>query len=164
MSDLSHKLQLEKEEMKQFGYKVIDTIVEHFDTENAKKPVALASREDMDLLFKIEAPENPTHYQEVLNFVVEKVLPNSTIVTHPKSYSFVPGPSNYVSVMADTLATGFNVFSGGWAASPAAAELEIISFQQKKVAEYLQVVVRWQILQLLSLPEDNVVVAIFQKP
>jgi glutamate/tyrosine decarboxylase-like PLP-dependent enzyme len=29
--------------------------------------------------------------------------------------------------MADTLATGFNVFSGGWAASPAAAELEIVT-------------------------------------
>lgn len=129
MSDTSHKLQLENEEMKQFGYKVIDAIVEHFDTENTKKPVALASREDMDTLFKIEAPEIPTHYEEVFNFVVEKVLPNSTIVTHPKSYSFVPGPSNYVSVMADTLATGYNVFSGGWAASPAAAELEIISMQ-----------------------------------
>ena len=41
-----------------------------------------------------------------------------------KINSFVPGPSNYVSTIADTLATGFNVFSGGWVASPAAAELE----------------------------------------
>lgn len=125
--DNSHKLQLNKEEMKQYGYQVIDTIVEHFTTENKKKPVALASREEMDLLFKTEAPENPTNYKEVLDFVTKKVLPNSNIVTHPKSYSFVPGPSNYVSVMADTLATGFNIFSGGWAASPAAAELEIVS-------------------------------------
>ncbi|QRM89870.1 aminotransferase class V-fold PLP-dependent enzyme [Lacinutrix sp. WUR7] len=125
--DNSHKLQLSKEEMKQYGYQVIDTIVEHFDTENSKKPVSLASREEMDLLFKTEAPEDPTNYKEVLDFVTEKVLPNSSIVTHPKSYSFVPGPSNFVSVMADTLATGFNIFSGGWAASPAAAELEIVT-------------------------------------
>jgi len=125
--DNSHKLQLSKEEMREYGYQVIDSIVEHFDTENTKKPVALASREEMDLLFKTEAPEEATNYKEVLDFVTEKVLPNSNIVTHPKSYSFVPGPSNYVSVMADTLATGFNVFSGGWAASPAAAELEIVT-------------------------------------
>ncbi|WP_452229372.1 pyridoxal phosphate-dependent decarboxylase family protein [Lacinutrix sp. MEBiC02404] len=125
--DNSHKLQLSKEEMKQYGYQVIDTIVAHFDTENTKKPVASASREEMDLLFKTEAPEEPTNYKEVLDFVTEKVLPNSNIVTHPKSYSFVPGPSNFVSVMADTLATGFNIFSGGWAASPAAAELEIVT-------------------------------------
>jgi glutamate/tyrosine decarboxylase-like PLP-dependent enzyme len=80
----------------------------------------------MDSLFKAEVPDEPTHHKEVLDFVVDNVLPNSNIVSHPKSYSFVPGPSNFVSVMADTLATGYNVFSGGWAASPAAAELEIV--------------------------------------
>ncbi|RBP29008.1 glutamate/tyrosine decarboxylase-like PLP-dependent enzyme [Oceanihabitans sediminis] len=127
LMDNAHKLQLSKEEMKQYGYQVIDAIVEHFDTERNKKPVALATREEMDLLFKTEAPDEPTNYKEVLQFVTDKVLPNSNIVSHPKSYSFVPGPSNYVSVMADTLATGFNVFSGGWAASPAAAELEIVT-------------------------------------
>ncbi|EDP71828.1 decarboxylase, pyridoxal-dependent [Flavobacteriales bacterium ALC-1] len=127
--DKTHKLQLSKEEMKHYGYQVIDTIVDHFDTEHDKKPVAYASREEMDSLFNIEVPEKATNYQEVLDFVVQKVLPNSNIVSHPKSYSFVPGPSNYVSVMADTLATGFNIFSGGWAASPAAAELEIVTMQ-----------------------------------
>lgn len=121
------KLQLSKDEMRQFGYHVIDTIVDHFSTEHSKKPVAFASREEMDSMFKVEVPSGPTDYKEVMDFVIEKVLPNSNIVSHPKSYSFVPGPSNYVSVMADTLATGFNVFSGGWAASPAAAELEIVT-------------------------------------
>ncbi|TXD83067.1 aminotransferase class V-fold PLP-dependent enzyme [Subsaximicrobium wynnwilliamsii] len=125
--ETSHTLQLSKDEMKQYGYQVIDAIVDHFDTERSKKPVALASREEMDTLFNREVPEDPTDFQTVFDLVTQKVLPNSNIVTHPKSYSFVPGPSNYVSVMADTLATGFNVFSGGWAGSPAAAELEIVT-------------------------------------
>jgi len=123
----AHKLELGKGEMKQIGYQIIDTIVEHFDTQNDKKPVAIASRQEMDDLFLESAPEEPSDAKEVLDFVIDKVLPNSNIVSHPKSYSFVPGPSNYISVMADTLATGFNIFSGGWAASPAAAELEIVT-------------------------------------
>ena len=123
----TEKLQLSKKDMKLYGYQVIDAIVEHFDTENSKKPVAYASREEMDSLFNMDVPKDSSSYQSVLDFVVNKVLPNSNIVSHPKSYSFVPGPSNYVSVMADTLATGFNIFSGGWAASPAAAELEIVT-------------------------------------
>jgi len=123
----THRLQLSKEDMKQYGYQVIDAIVDHFDTERSKKPVAFASRKEMDSLFNMEVPEEASSYQEVLDFVVKEVLPNSNIVSHPKAYSFVPGPSNYVSVMADTLATGFNIFSGGWAASPAAAELEIVT-------------------------------------
>ena len=124
---ISHKLQLNAQEMKDYGYQVIDAIVEHFIDETKKQPVVFGTREEMDSLFKTEAPEEPMNYKEVMDFVVDKVLPNSSIVSHPKSYSFVPGPSNYVSVMADTLATGFNIFSGGWAASPAAAELEIVT-------------------------------------
>ncbi len=125
--DYSHLLQLDKEEMKRYGYQVIDAIVDHFDTQNEKKPVTQATREEMDTLLDAPVPEKGMAPSEVLDFVVDHVLPHSNIVTHPKSYSFVPGPSNYVSVMADTLATGFNIFSGGWVASPAAAELEIIT-------------------------------------
>ena len=123
----SHKLQLSEKEMRAFGYEVIDTIVDHFVTEHKKQPVASATRAEMDTIFNTKIPDEPMNYQKVLDIVKTKVLPNSNIVSHPKSYSFVPGPSNFVSVMADTLATGFNIFSGGWAASPAAAELEIVA-------------------------------------
>jgi len=123
----AERLELTKEEMTTYGYHVVDAIVEHFDTQNQKLPVATASREEMDTMLLEEAPEKPMEAKKVLDFVLEKVMTQSNIVSHPKSYSFVPGPSNYISAMADTLATGFNVFSGGWAASPAAAELEIIT-------------------------------------
>lgn len=122
-------LELSKEEMKTYGTHVVDAIVEHYHTQNSKLPVAKGSREEMDSLFLEEAPENGSEPLDVLNFVLEKVMTNSTDMSHPKSYSFVPGPSNYISVMADALATGFNIFSGGWVASPAAAELEIITLQ-----------------------------------
>jgi aromatic-L-amino-acid decarboxylase len=122
-------LELSKKEMQEYGYQVVDAIVEHFDTQHEKLPVSLATREEMDDLFLEEAPEKASDPQKVLDFVLDKVVEKSTIVSHPKAFSFVPGPSNYISAMADTLATGFNIFSGGWAASPAAAELEIVTLQ-----------------------------------
>lgn len=122
-------LELSKEAMKTYGNQVVDAIIEHYDSQNNKLPVAMGSREEMDSLFLEEAPEKGSEPLDVLNFVLEKVMTNSTDMSHPKSYSFVPGPSNYISVMADALATGFNIFSGGWVASPAAAELEIITLQ-----------------------------------
>ncbi|GAA0717388.1 aminotransferase class I/II-fold pyridoxal phosphate-dependent enzyme [Aquimarina litoralis] len=125
--DLNAKLQLSKEDMKKYGYAIIDHIVSHFETQDSKKPVAIASREEMDELLTEDIPSSPTNAHDVLNFVMDQVIPQSTIVTHPKSFSFVPGPSNYISAMADTIATGFNIFSGGWAASPGAAELEILT-------------------------------------
>lgn len=123
----NEKLELSKEEMSQYGYQVVDAIVSHFDTQHKKLPVAQASRAEMDSLFLEEAPEKPSDPKAVLDFVLQQVMTQSQIVSHPKSFSFVPGPSNYISAMADTLATGFNIFSGGWAASPAAATLEIIT-------------------------------------
>ncbi len=119
-------LDLSKKEMQDFGYKVVDAIVEHFVTQNTKLPVAnTAKRKDMDTIFSEEAPENPMPANDVLKFVLDNVMPYSNIMTHPKTFAFVPGPSNYISVMSDVLATGFNIFAGGWIGSSAAAAIEI---------------------------------------
>ncbi len=116
------------EDMKSYGYKIVDLIAEHWDTIHTKKPFAEPkTRNDLDQVFLQEAPEQPMDSEKVLDFIVENVLPNSTYTSHPKFYSFVPGPSNFISTMADTLATGFNIFSGGWLVSSAAAELEIVT-------------------------------------
>tara|TARA_R100000353_G_scaffold26399_1_gene22387 strand:- start:19788 stop:21227 length:1440 start_codon:yes stop_codon:yes gene_type:complete len=120
-------LELSHDEMKAYGYEVVDAIVNHFATQNEKLPVVSGSRKEMEDLFLEDAPDNPTDPHEVLNFVLNEVMTKSNIVSHPKSYSFVPGPSNYISAMADSLASGFNIFSGGWQASPAAAEMEIVT-------------------------------------
>lgn len=125
--DLAKNLELDTKEMQEYGYKVVDAIVDHFATQNTKLPVASATREEMDSLFCEDAPEKSSDPKQVLEFVLKHVFPHSNIVSHPKSFSFVPGPSNYISAMADSLSSGFNIFSGGWAASPAAAEIEIVA-------------------------------------
>lgn len=120
-------LTLSEEEMKAYGYKVVDSIVAHFKNQHKKDPVFNASRQEMDSQFLEQAPEYGTKSEDVLDFVIHNVLEATDILSHPKAYSFVPGPSNYISAMADTLATGFNIFSGGWVNAPAAAELEIVT-------------------------------------
>lgn len=122
-----HTLSLSNSEMRQYGYRVIDTIVDHFETQNSKKPVSSATRREMDELFLENIPEQGTEANEVLDFAIKNVLNNNSISSHPKAFAFVPGPSNFISVMADALATGFNIFNGSWAASPAASELEIVT-------------------------------------
>ena len=119
------KLELSSEEMKAFGYEVMDAIIAHFETQNEKKPVAIATRKEMEQLYDENLPEKPEVPEKVLQFVLDQVMANSNVVSHPKSFSFVPGPGNFVSAMGDALASGFNIFAGGWAASPAAAQMEI---------------------------------------
>ncbi len=80
------RLQLSKEEMTSCGYQVVDAIVEHFETQDKKLPVAKGSRKEMDHLFLEEAPENPMDSKKVLNFVLKEVITKSTIVSHPKAF------------------------------------------------------------------------------
>jgi len=128
MQDGSHKLELSPEEMQAYGYKVVDAIVQHFVTQKDQYPVpSKSTRIEMDQIFLEMAPEESTDAHKVLDFILNDVMTKSNIVSHPKSYSFVPGPGNFISSMADALASGFNIFSGGWMASPAAAELEIVT-------------------------------------
>lgn len=125
---MKSEFDLSLDQMKSYGYKIVDLVAEHWHTHKEKKPVVtVASREEMNAVFLQEAPNEGSDANEVLDFVMNNVIPNSDVTIHPKFFSFVPGPSNYISTMADTLATGFNVFSGGWMMSPAAAELEIVT-------------------------------------
>lgn len=125
--DLKAPLTLSQDEMRQYGYKVVDLLVAHFDSLRSQKPVNLADRKQMDTLLQEAIPTEATSPDEVFNHVVKNVLSHIDLLTHPKFFSFVPSPSNYISVMADTIASGFNIFSGGWANSPAAAEIEILT-------------------------------------
>jgi len=125
MSNSDLLLSLPKEEMRKYAYKVVDTLIEHFDNLKEQNVNCLADRELMETKLDEKLPLESSNANEVLDHVLKNVFTHIDLPTHPKFYSFVPSPSNFISVMADTLATGFNVFSGAWFASPSAAQLEI---------------------------------------
>ena len=128
MSDKKHKhFSLSKEEMKDYGYKIVDLLAEHFDTLKNKDAVTTGNRAEMDDLLDDTIPYLPSPAEEVLKHVTQDILANASTTSHPKFYSFVPGPSNFISAMSDSLATGFNVFSGSWHGSASATKLEIIT-------------------------------------
>jgi glutamate/tyrosine decarboxylase-like PLP-dependent enzyme len=70
-------------------------------------------------------PEAESPWEEVLGQMHSEVLSNMMHLDHPRFYAWVGSPSNYVSVMGELLATGFNVFSGLWVASPGPTQVEI---------------------------------------
>ena len=124
---LNPTLQMSRDEMRALGYRVIDTLVEHFATLADQPCMSHASRHEMDWLLQEGLPEHGLPVGEVLDRVEKTVLANSARLNHPRWFSFVPGTNNFVSTMADALATGFDIFSGAWVSSPGAAELEIVT-------------------------------------
>lgn len=121
----AHKLELSRDQMRQFGYDVIDLLVDHFDGLGAAPvgrkgdPVTLRPR------FLSALPEHPADWAQTLEYMRDEVLSNTLHVDHPRFFGFVPSPGNFISAMADSIAAGFNVFNGSWMAGSGPASLEI---------------------------------------
>ena len=128
----STPLRFSAETMRRLGYRVIDLLVEHAETV-AEKPVAHAhkgARPGLEARLREPPPEHATAPDAVLDQLQRDVFSHISHVDHPRFFAFIPSPSNYVSVLADVLAIGFNVFQGTWIESsgPSVVELVVIDW------------------------------------
>ena len=121
----SARLEQSRDEMQRLGYRVVDLLVQHFATMR-DGPVG-AKGEPNELMARLsgQPSEMPTDPHALLARLEKDVFPNNLHVDHPRFFAFVPGPGNFVSTMADALASGFNVFNGTWLGGSAAAAIEL---------------------------------------
>ena len=110
--------------MREFGYRVVDLLAEHFASVQDGPVGAKADLAQMISLFDHDPPEAGRDPSELLAQLERDVFPNNLHVDHPRFFAFVPGPNNFVSTMADALAAGFNIFNGTWFGGSAAAAVE----------------------------------------
>ena len=125
-------ISLSKKEMQKVGYKVIDTIVEHLTKIDNLK---IHAQQSPAYLNKKLGGNIPTKGQNPLTLIEQakqEVFGNVLHVDHPRFYAFIPSPGNFMGVMADTLAKGFNVFNGHWLAGSGSAAVERITIDWLK--------------------------------
>ena len=127
---MNEKLQLAPSQMRALGYRVVDLIVDHYASLNEKVVGAKGDPAVLRPLLSEPPPREPANPDEIFARLERDVLPYVMNICHPRFFAFVPGPSNFVSVMADALASGFNVFNGSWlgGSGPAALELGVIDW------------------------------------
>src|SRR6266480_2697286 len=119
------RIALSREEMREFGYRVVDLLAEHFASVQDGPVGTKADPAQMISLFDHDPPEAGCDPSELLAQLERDVFPNNLHVDHPRFFEFVPGPNNFVSTMADALAAGFNIFNGTWFGGSAAAAVEL---------------------------------------
>ena len=121
------KLELTSEEMRSLGYRIVDQIVEHFETLASKPVMRVSPRVELEAELREPLPEEPTPVDALLDQLRRVVWPNIGNVQHPRFFAFIPSPSNFVSVMADALAAGFNPFAGNWLEGSGPAQIELVT-------------------------------------
>ena len=126
-TDTSSRLELDESAMRELGYKVIDMIIDHLGTSREKNATGFASREELENALREPPPPQPSHFTDVLEVLEDKVLPHAMWSTHPRHFAWVPGPSNFVGVMADTLAAGYNLCPTSWLEGSGPSQIELIA-------------------------------------
>lgn len=116
--------------LRQWSDQLTDWLLRDFET-LAEQPVGVtASRSEMERLLREPPPEERGDFTAVLAEFQAKVLPYTFRPNHPRFLAFIPGAPSYVSVLADILASGTNLFCGVWleAAGPAQIELVVLDW------------------------------------
>src|SRR5437762_5547621 len=119
------RIALSREEMREFGYRVVDLLAEHFANVQNGPVGTKADPARLISLFDADPPETGRDPSELLAQLERDVFPNNLHVDHSRFFAFVPGPNNFISVMADAIAAGFNIFNGTWLGGSAAAAVEL---------------------------------------
>ena len=118
------QLKLHAEEMREMGYRIIDMLVDYTGAQ-AQFPVTRAlDHATFEEILNEPLPEAGTDWQDVLEQFERQVLTTIDHLDHPRFFAYIPSPSNFVGAMADTLASGYNIFNSLYPLGTGAAIVE----------------------------------------
>jgi aromatic-L-amino-acid decarboxylase len=121
-------LSLPPDEMRRLGHRVVDLVVDHWTTIRDKPPVPTGAVTPEEILARLREPPpaGPGDVDAALDLAAELVLGQMQLVSHPRYFARVPGPSTPVGALADALAAGMNAIATSSAGSPGPTALELV--------------------------------------
>jgi aromatic-L-amino-acid/L-tryptophan decarboxylase len=119
-------LSLPPEEMRRLGYRVVDRIVDHLEHLGELPPIRVGDARELRAALGGPPPEAPGDPDAALDALFEQVLPYVQAGDHPRFFARIGSPANYMSVLADAAAAGFNVFSGSWTGGSGPSTVELV--------------------------------------
>jgi glutamate/tyrosine decarboxylase-like PLP-dependent enzyme len=119
-------IQLSADSMREFGYRVVDLIVQHIENLPTAQVSAARSRSDLESALLAPPSEDGRSLESLFATLSRDVLGPISHVDHPRFFAYVPSPGNFVGAMGDALASGFNVFAGAWGVASGPAQIELV--------------------------------------
>ena len=117
-------LSLPPDELRRLGHYVWDRLVDRWEALDAEPPIARIdpgwSRDSI-----APCPDQPSDPQQAIDRLFDEILPRGQRAEHPRMFARIGGPSNPVSVLADLIGTGHNVFAGSWTGGSGASVVEL---------------------------------------
>jgi aromatic-L-amino-acid/L-tryptophan decarboxylase len=121
----SSPLSLDGETMRRLGHAVVDMLVERM-TDPEAKPIARASRDQMERRLREPPPEDGTPPDGLLRQLQDDVLPFALRMDHPRTFAYITSCGTWPGVLGDFIASGCNINSMFWRTAAGATEVELV--------------------------------------
>ncbi len=118
-------IEISKDDFREIGYRLIDTISEFYDSIN-EKPVTKGEtpKQILAILGNPSLPVNGTHVSELFNKTSDLLLNHSLLNGHPKFFGYITSSPTQIGALADMLASVVNANVGANILSPMATAIE----------------------------------------
>ena len=118
------QLKLDADEMREMGYRIIDMLVDYTGAQSQFPVTRALDHATFDEILTEPLPEAGADWRDVLEQFERQVLTTIDHLDHPRFFAYIPSSSNFVGAMADTLASGYNIFNALYPLGTGAAQVE----------------------------------------
>ena len=117
-------LQMGPEEMRELAHHVTDVLVERAEGLRSGRAWEGDFKDALADQLNEDPPETGRPARDVIDRAVRDVLANTLRLDHPRSFGFVPTCPTWPGVLADFMASGFNVNAATWLTASGPCQLE----------------------------------------
>ncbi|NMM48247.1 pyridoxal phosphate-dependent decarboxylase family protein [Marinigracilibium pacificum] len=116
-------LRIEPKEMRRLADIVIAEIIDH-QVNQKYKPLSKPSNKLEEVLQVNPFKEEGKSFEGLLNLITREIYKETSLPSNPRFLGYIPGPSNFISNLADLIISGFNSFSGSQLVGKGPAKVE----------------------------------------
>jgi glutamate/tyrosine decarboxylase-like PLP-dependent enzyme len=131
-------LDLEPEDMRKLGYRMVDMVVDNWANMSDKPAAVDMEVADIRPRLREPLPQKGGSWETALEKARVDVFESMGQIAHPRFLAFVPGPSNPVAALADIMTSGYNTAASLWRETPGPVELELTTLEWVKELVGLQ--------------------------
>ena len=113
--------------MQDLGNQVLGYVIHHHSEIKDKKVFKSGDFASLEAKISSQLPLKGQDAAEVFSEVNTFINDHIAHTDHPRFFSFIPSPGNYLANLAEMLTSGYNVFAGHWFAGAAAGMIEKIT-------------------------------------
>ena len=119
-------LQMTKETMRELAHHVTEILIERIERLPSERAWEGDFKDVLAHQLDEDPPETGRPAREVIDRATQNVLNNTLRLDHPRSFGFVPTCPTWPGVLADFMASGFNVNVATWLVASGPSQIEAV--------------------------------------